>query len=50
MKGGCAKFENDVKEYGIQTFGRWYIDGIWFENDVKEYGIQTIIMSLRLRA
>ena len=36
-------FENDVKEYGIQTpFIPYGID-IEFENDVKEYGIQTKI-------
>ena len=34
-------FENDVKEYGIQTnLLKSYNDEL-FENDVKEYGIQT---------
>ena len=35
------RFENDVKEYGIQTYMGNYIRGNSFENDVKEYGIQT---------
>ena len=34
-------FENDVKEYGIQTYYIIIIAEIKFENDVKEYGIQT---------
>ena len=36
-------FENDVKEYGIQTCHCRCPLILWFENDVKEYGIQTII-------
>ena len=35
------RFENDVKEYGIQTPYPDSINTDWFENDVKEYGIQT---------
>ena len=35
-------FENDVKEYGIQTMMIGQPQWIMFENDVKEYGIQTI--------
>ena len=34
-------FENDVKEYGIQTAVFDYWNYSVFENDVKEYGIQT---------
>ena len=34
-------FENDVKEYGIQTIINYMIITTSFENDVKEYGIQT---------
>ncbi len=34
-------FENDVKEYGIQTYTFRVTDTQMFENDVKEYGIQT---------
>ena len=34
-------FENDVKEYGIQTFCFRIECKSKFENDVKEYGIQT---------
>ena len=34
-------FENDVKEYGIQTTIVPIKPTIPFENDVKEYGIQT---------
>ena len=34
-------FENDVKEYGIQTPCYNECKGYQFENDVKEYGIQT---------
>ena len=41
-----TKFENDVKEYGIQT-PSWSVDYVDpFENDVKEYGIQTGIIML----
>ncbi len=36
------KFENDVKEYGIQTIDVDYTPKDGFENDVKEYGIQTM--------
>ncbi len=35
------RFENDVKEYGIQTKSFSLLQLILFENDVKEYGIQT---------
>ena len=35
------RFENDVKEYGIQTIIQSDKCILWFENDVKEYGIQT---------
>ena len=38
---GTPEFENDVKEYGIQTIARQSVVLIRFENDVKEYGIQT---------
>ena len=34
-------FENDVKEYGIQTIINMKGGCAKFENDVKEYGIQT---------
>ena len=34
-------FENDVKIYGIQTYGVAFVLGQLFENDVKIYGIQT---------
>ena len=34
-------FENDVKEYGIQTNEAQLNNDVLFENDVKEYGIQT---------
>ncbi len=34
-------FENDVKEYGIQTLKVAVQFTDRFENDVKEYGIQT---------
>ena len=34
-------FENDVKEYGIQTVINHSHTLERFENDVKEYGIQT---------
>ena len=34
-------FENDVKEYGIQTIRPVNSLSVSFENDVKEYGIQT---------
>ena len=34
-------FENDVKEYGIQTKIKRSYWAAGFENDVKEYGIQT---------
>ena len=34
-------FENDVKEYGIQTKVITMNSEEMFENDVKEYGIQT---------
>ena len=37
-------FENDVKEYGIQTLGLCVKWKVWFENDVKEYGIQTFLI------
>ena len=36
-------FENDVKEYGIQTYTMQETAASAFENDVKEYGIQTLI-------
>ena len=36
------RFENDVKEYGIQTSSLFGISFLSFENDVKEYGIQTL--------
>ena len=36
-----TKFENDVKEYGIQTAIQAIVNQKAFENDVKEYGIQT---------
>ncbi len=36
-----TEFENDVKEYGIQTLFLIVILTGLFENDVKEYGIQT---------
>ena len=36
-------FENDVKEYGIQTYEHLNSIPLVFENDVKEYGIQTIV-------
>ena len=46
-------FENDVKEYGIQTRLSLRVDGRQFENDVKEYGIQTAkvtaVLKLSLR-
>ena len=35
------RFENDVKEYGFQTFFPSVDDYVAFENDVKEYGFQT---------
>ena len=35
------RFENDVKEYGIQTLKNFGTSLNRFENDVKEYGIQT---------
>ena len=35
------RFENDVKEYGIQTRSVKSTVPSSFENDVKEYGIQT---------
>ena len=35
-------FENDVKEYGIQTVKGISPVNARFENDVKEYGIQTV--------
>ena len=35
------RFENDVKEYGIQTKEVFTLSTLQFENDVKEYGIQT---------
>ena len=35
------EFENDVKEYGIQTRTLPAAFTPMFENDVKEYGIQT---------
>ena len=35
-------FENDVKEYGIQTIITHTLGRSGFENDVKEYGIQTL--------
>ena len=38
------EFENDVKEYGIQTHLEHINMLLKFENDVKEYGIQTIIL------
>ena len=39
-----ALFENDVKEYGIQTFALKIKGNSMFENDVKEYGIQTPLL------
>ena len=36
-----GEFENDVKEYGIQTAASECTLHSRFENDVKEYGIQT---------
>ena len=39
----ASAFENDVKEYGIQTLEDSMDDVTLFENDVKEYGIQTKI-------
>ena len=41
MIAGYPGFENDVKEYGIQTYIRTVHMWSMFENDVKEYGIQT---------
>ena len=35
------RFENDVKEYGIQAPTVRESVGRLFENDVKEYGIQA---------
>ena len=40
------RFENDVKEYGIQTVQGPQFHLGTFENDVKEYGIQT---TMRMR-
>jgi len=37
-------FENDVKEYGIQTMETSSHGASSFENDVKEYGIQTVVL------
>ena len=37
----AARFENDVKIYGIQTPLQWCYILFEFENDVKIYGIQT---------
>ena len=41
MTAASLAFENDVKEYGIQTYWIGASQMPWFENDVKEYGIQT---------
>ena len=41
MSKSHIRFENDVKEYGIQTDNLTGSDFNSFENDVKEYGIQT---------
>ena len=38
-----ARFENDVKKYGIQTMGVKNKKKNVFENDVKKYGIQTFV-------
>lgn len=38
------RFENDVKEYGIQTRRTKNNGRSWFENDVKEYSIQTKVL------
>lgn len=34
------RFENDVKEYGIQTLIATVIPDKLFENDVKEYSVK----------
>ena len=45
-----SKFENDVKEYGIQTNLKAWVSDSMFENDVKEYGIQTLQSEIRQTA
>ena len=41
-----SRFENDVKEYGIQTTHAVININRMFENDVKEYGIQTVSIKI----
>ena len=43
-------FENDVKEYGIQTEEMITILAVGFENDVKEYGIQTFCFRIECKS